>query len=758
VAQKSRSQFKVIFSQGNIPTQQDFHDFIDSYWNFPDDGSFTGITGPTGTTGPTGYGSPGIQGVTGPTGSTGVTGSTGSTGSTGATGSTGLTGATGATGNVGQSSTYFFYKSDVSNYSGNPGSTFLLWDNPVQTSATQINISHINSQGTDIDFILRVISAGSILILQDVTDSNNYQKWEVSAPITEIVSYVEIPVNYIGGGFSFTNLQDVVVLLQIPGNIGPTGATGATGPSGFSTSFYEYQADLSIISPPVGPGYLIWDNATQISSGNISVSHLTQTNVDIDIFLSVLTDNDVLIIQDQYNSTNYQRWIVNGPLTILPNNYVTIPVLYDSGGYQFTNNQPMILAIQTLGATGPAGPTGETGPTGPTGETGSTGEAGPTGPTGDSGATGPTGDTGATGPTGDTGATGADSTVPGPTGATGPTGDVGATGPTGDTGPTGALPSGSIVTYSELYASSSFITSLGTGSGLQSWVAISSANLDQGEFSSDVTYDGLDTITISSKSSDVYYSFVATIGCFKGEATSNGIDIGISIDGSSPTIDAYTSVNTAGFSTSPRELSVSGVFMLSGGSSHTIRLMARQSGGGAAGANTIVFSTINFSLRSINALIPGPTGATGSTTYSSGNKIVQRWMISPSSSSGTVTTTSASVGDRGYYYIDIGDTTKWNPSGCGAPTINFYVYGAISGAAGGAQATFDLHRKDTSSTITGSTLSTTSSSLTVLNSVLLQSDFPNSLTPVSIRFFRDGGSGGTVNFGFAMIEAVWTVT
>ena len=36
MAQKSRSQFKVIFSQGNVPTQQDFHDFIDSFWNCVD--------------------------------------------------------------------------------------------------------------------------------------------------------------------------------------------------------------------------------------------------------------------------------------------------------------------------------------------------------------------------------------------------------------------------------------------------------------------------------------------------------------------------------------------------------------------------------------------------------------------------------------------------------------------------------------------------------------------------------------------------
>lgn len=83
MAQKSRSQFKVIFSSGNIPTQQDFHDFIDSYWNLLDDGSFTGITGPTGATGATGYG---VQGSTGPTGSTMLVSVPGATSSTGTTG------------------------------------------------------------------------------------------------------------------------------------------------------------------------------------------------------------------------------------------------------------------------------------------------------------------------------------------------------------------------------------------------------------------------------------------------------------------------------------------------------------------------------------------------------------------------------------------------------------------------------------------------------------------------------------------------
>ena len=54
MSQKSRNQLKSIFSQGTIPSNQDFLDFIDSTWNLSDDGSISGSTGPTGATGATG--------------------------------------------------------------------------------------------------------------------------------------------------------------------------------------------------------------------------------------------------------------------------------------------------------------------------------------------------------------------------------------------------------------------------------------------------------------------------------------------------------------------------------------------------------------------------------------------------------------------------------------------------------------------------------------------------------------------------------
>ena len=186
-------------------------------------------------------------------------------------------------------------------------------------------------------------------------------------------------------------------------------------------------------------GHLFWNTTTQISATTITFSHITQNGNDIDLFLGLLKTNDSLVIQDQNNSDNFQRWIVSGSPTIIPNSYVIVPVTFSSGAAQFANNHQVIAIIQSIGLTGPQGDTGpqgiqgETGPAGETGSTGATGDTGATGPAGETGATGATGETGATGPAGDTGATG----PAGETGATGATGETGATGATGETGATG---------------------------------------------------------------------------------------------------------------------------------------------------------------------------------------------------------------------------------------------------------------------------------------------------------------------------------
>jgi hypothetical protein len=247
------------------------------------------------------------------------------------------------------------------------------------------------------------------------------------------------------GSTGVTGVQGATGLQGTTGPIGPTGIsgpTGATGPQGYSSSLFLYFANTTITSGYPGDGDLLWNTATQISATQISISHLTDDNIDVDIFLAQLKQTEILTIQSQTSSSNYQTWRINGtPTNTNPgasNSYWNYPVaLVASGGTgttNFSNGQALFVALVN-GAEGATGPTGATG----VGITGATGVQGVTGPTG---VTGATGLQGTTGPTGVTGATGVQGTT-GPTGATGvgitgATGVAGATGVQGTTGPTGA--------------------------------------------------------------------------------------------------------------------------------------------------------------------------------------------------------------------------------------------------------------------------------------------------------------------------------
>jgi hypothetical protein len=198
---------------------------------------------------------------------------------------------------------------------------------------------------------------------------------------------------------------------------------------------------------------LFWNNTTQTSATQITLSHLERGGIDIDIFLSFIKTGDSFVLQDQNNSTDFQKWEVSATPTIVPNSYVTLPVtLVTSGGAGTTNfadNINLLVVIQSVGLIGPTGPQGATGPTGSTGATGATGNVGATGPTGaqgiqgNAGPTGPQGIQGIQGIQGDVGPTGAQG-ITGPTGPQGIQGNIGATGATGPqgvqgpTGPTGA--------------------------------------------------------------------------------------------------------------------------------------------------------------------------------------------------------------------------------------------------------------------------------------------------------------------------------
>lgn len=385
----------------------------------------TGPTGATGLTGPTGpTGTTGAIGPTGPTGATGITGPTGPTGSTGAIGNTGPTGPTGSTGNVGPTGPTGI-QGDIGP-TGPTGAASTVAGPTGPTGPTGAS----GSTG----------STGPTGPTGPTGASGSSGATGPTGPTgpTGAASTVAGPTGPTGATGA----------TGASGPTGPTGSVGPTGPQGTSSTFYPYKANTGATSGDPGVTYLLWNNATQINSTSISVSHEDSGNIDVDVYLALITQGQKILIQSANASADYQTWQVSGTPTNtnpgLSNSYWTYPVtLVSSNGVgtsNFANNSALIFGVVS-GITGPTGPTGPTGsastvagPTGPTGATGATGSTGPTGPTG---ATGATGNTGPTGPTGATGATG--STGPtGPTGATGATGSTGPTGPTGATGATGA--------------------------------------------------------------------------------------------------------------------------------------------------------------------------------------------------------------------------------------------------------------------------------------------------------------------------------
>ena len=375
----------------------------------------TGPTGPTGATGATGpTGQQGNQGDVGPTGNAGTTGPTGPTGAPGPDGPVGPTGDAGTAGPTGPTG--------ATGTAGDPGPTGPIgptgaFGGPTGPTGAVGTTGPTGSAGTN----------GPTGPTGDIGPTG-----PAGGPTGPTGSAgVAGPTGPTGptgdtgsiGPTGPTGSAGVVGPTGPTGDIGPTGptgptgdtgATGPTGPTGSqgtSSTFYPYKANTTSTSGDPGLEYLLWNNATQINSTQINVSHEDHQNIDVDVFLGLIQNTQQFLIQDANASANYQKWLVTGtPTNVNPgaaNSYWTYPVSLvasaGTGTTNFANNHVVILAVVS-GITGPTGPLGPTGPTGPTGDIGPTGPtgaassvAGPTGPTGDIGPTGPTGPTGSSG-------------------------------------------------------------------------------------------------------------------------------------------------------------------------------------------------------------------------------------------------------------------------------------------------------------------------------------------------------------------------
>ena len=168
---------------------------------------------------------------------------------------------------------------------------------------------------------------------------------------------VEDSTNLNMGGLNVTNCDDITANKFIVAggtNIQYLLADGTlltSSANSGNSNFYLYKSIDNATTPPISSGDVIYNNANQSLATVIYVSHLTRDNIDIEIFFENISSLNDLYIQDQNNSLNYIRYNITGTPTIIPNDYILIPVIVNTsvgtGSTSFGTNHNVLLSIFT---------------------------------------------------------------------------------------------------------------------------------------------------------------------------------------------------------------------------------------------------------------------------------------------------------------------------------------------------------------------------------------------------------------------------
>ena len=187
---------------------------------------------------------------------------------------------------------------------------------------------------------------------------------------------------------------------------GTNGSSGTSGVNGQSNTIFPYNARVNIQSGNPGNTNIIWNNVTQSASTQINISHLDRDNNDIDVYLALIPSGTTIIIQDQNDSTQYQKWIVGVGVEASPNSYWTFPITLVQSTFQFTGGENILFIVAQL----PSGTSGTSGTSGVNGTNGSSGTSGVNGNNGSSGTSGVNGASGSSGTSGINGTNGTSGT------------------------------------------------------------------------------------------------------------------------------------------------------------------------------------------------------------------------------------------------------------------------------------------------------------------------------------------------------------
>jgi hypothetical protein len=101
--------------------------------------------------------------------------------------------------------------------------------------------------------------------------------------------------------------------------------TTTSGSGGNSSNIYLYDNNLTT-TPVPSTGTIRFNNVAQASATIIYVSSVTRDSIDIDEFLTLISDLNIVYIQDQSSSLNFIKFSVTAAPTIVLNSYISIPV------------------------------------------------------------------------------------------------------------------------------------------------------------------------------------------------------------------------------------------------------------------------------------------------------------------------------------------------------------------------------------------------------------------------------------------------
>lgn len=148
----------------------------------------------------------------------------------------------GAAGANGGSSTAWRYRAKTNATSGYPTDGHLLWNNATQLSATQILVSHLNDDDTDIELFLSFFAEGQKLFIQNRDDSSQNQIWEITGTPTVTnpntsTAYYTFPVTLVSSqGAEFTNNHSILfgTITEVTNSV--TSATTSDGTASLDIS------------------------------------------------------------------------------------------------------------------------------------------------------------------------------------------------------------------------------------------------------------------------------------------------------------------------------------------------------------------------------------------------------------------------------------------------------------------------------------------------------------------------------------------